>query len=87
MTLELALKPETERTLRAAAEARQVPVEDYLVSLVESALDSSVVPARHPSHSVENFRESMRKLSEISGPIPDHPGQTWSREVIYDDHD
>jgi hypothetical protein len=87
MTLQLELKPETERTLRAAAEARQVPVEEYLLSLVESALHPSIIPARNPSGSREEFERNLKKLSEIAGPIPNHPGQTWSREVIYDDHD
>jgi hypothetical protein len=87
MTLQLELKPETERTLRAAAEARQVPIEEYLLSLVESALHPSIIPARNPSRTPEEFERNLAKLSDLPHPVPDHPGQTWSREVIYDDHD
>ena len=87
MTLQLELKPETERSLRAAAEAHQVPVEDYLLSLVESSLHPAIIPARSPSKTPEEFDRSLRRLSASSQSVPDHPGQTWSREVIYDDHD
>ncbi len=38
MTLQLDLKPETEQSLRAAAEARHIPVEDYVLFIVEGAI-------------------------------------------------
>lgn len=87
MTVQLELKPETERTLRAAAEARHIPVEDYLVSLVESALHPSGNALIEQRRDVAAFSARLRKLSEIAGPVPRHDGETWSREVLYADHD
>ena len=87
MTLQLDLKPETERTLRAAAEARHLPVEDYLVSLVESALHPSIIPATNPAKTPEQVRAWLDRLSRFSKDIPLHPGETWSRETLYEDHD
>lgn len=87
MTLQLDLKPETERSLRAAAEARHVPVEDYLVSLVESALDPAIIPAENPARSPQEAHAWLERLSRFSKDIPLHPGETWSRETLYEDHD
>jgi hypothetical protein len=87
MTLQLELKPETERSLRAAAEARHVPIEDYVLSLVESSLQSNIIPATSTSQTKEDLQQWFKDMAEFSCKIPKHPGETWSRETLYDDHD
>ena len=87
MTVHLELKPETERILRERAEQRHLPVEDYLRTLVESALRSSVLPAGKPARTQKEMEEFLRGFSQFSDKIPNHPGKTWSRETLYEDHD
>jgi hypothetical protein len=87
MTLQLELKPETERTLRAAAEARQVAIEDYVVTLVESALHPSVIPAEQPTMTKEELDQWFKDLAQFGDKIPHRPDLTYSREELYDDHD
>jgi hypothetical protein len=87
MTLQLELKPETERTLRAAAEARQIPVEDYLLALVESALHPSIIPAEKPVMTKEEIEQWFKDISQFGHKIPYRPDLTYSREELYDDHD
>ncbi len=87
MTLQLDLKPETERNLREAAKARDLPVEEYLLSIVESALHPSRIPVKNPSNTTGELQQWFTEMSQFSHKIPQHPGETWSRETLYDDHD
>jgi hypothetical protein len=87
MTLHLQLKPETERTLRAAAEAHQVPAEDYLLALVESALHPSIIPAEIPAMTKDELDQWFKDISKFGDKVPHRPDLTYSREQLYDDHD
>lgn len=87
MTLQLDLKPETERTLREAAEARHIAVEEYVLSILESSHRTDIIPAKKPARTPEELELWFKEMAQFSGKIPDHPGETWSRETLYDDHD
>ncbi len=89
MTISLTLPTPLEQEVRAGAELRQVPIETYLLSLVESAVEAAVPkikPAPRAGESHEQFMAAMRSLSQTSTPV-DLPYQTWPREAIYQDHD
>ena len=93
MTLQLDLKPETEQSLRAAAEARQMPVEEYVVSLLEGATiwrdlpssDPVAVPARDPVENQKEFRQWLDSLGRFSHLMPEYPAGFWTRDVVSDD--
>lgn len=87
MLLQLDLKPETERTLREAAEARHIPVEEYVLSILESSHRAEMISAKKPARTSEELDQWFKDMAQFSGKIPDHPGETWSRETLYDDHD
>ena len=71
--------------LAAQAEALGVPVETYVQTLIEQATPSK--PRRKPKRTPEEIRAWLAKLAQFSDKIPPMPGETFSREMIYQDHD
>ena len=85
MTLQLEIKPDTERSLRLAAQAHNMPVEQYALSLLESRPDSGIIPARNPAMTQEEFSQWLRDLSQFADQMPQYPDRFWTRDVVSDD--
>jgi hypothetical protein len=84
MTLTIEIEPEVEAVLAARAESQGIDVASYAASLVEEA----VAPALpQPQRSREEIRAWLDRLAQFSDQIPDMPGETFSRKMIYQDHD
>ena len=85
MTITLELDPEIERGLREAAEARHLPVDQYVLSLVESSLHPNIIPARDPAKTPEDLDRWFQEMARYSDQIPNYPDRFWTRDVISDD--
>ena len=85
MALKVELLPETERLLRERAEVHHVPVEDYLRTLVESALQPGTIQAHEPNLTPEEFHRLLLELGQFSDQIPNRPGSFWTRDIVSDD--
>ena len=83
MTLTIEIKPEVEAALAARAESQGVDVASYAASLVEEAVAPDLP---RPKRSREEVRAWLDRIAEYSDKIPDMPGETFSREMIYRDH-
>jgi hypothetical protein len=84
MTLTIEIKPEVEAALAARAESQGVDVASYAASLVEEAVAPDLP---RPKRSPEEVRAWLDRIAKYSDRIPDMPGETFSREMIYRDHD
>ena len=72
----------------AQAKVRGVAVEAYVQSLLkQAALPLLVEPCERPRHTPEETRAWLDELAQFSDEIPPMPGETFSREMIYQDHD
>jgi hypothetical protein len=70
--------------LAAQAQARGVPVEEYVEELLAQQVTS--VPTGRQSRTPEQIRAWLDSLAQFSEKIPPLP-DTISREWIYQDHD
>jgi len=88
MTLTLEIPLEVERQLTREAESRGVAVPTLAVSLLEEAVlrPVSTTPAQ-TQRSPLQIRAWLDSLTEFSDQIPALPGVTFSRAMIYQDHD
>ena len=84
MALTIELPPDIEERLNAVAEARGLHPAAYVTELIRSSLPLSVPPREHPP---EDFEAWLEKFAQYSDQIPPMPGETFSREMIYQDHD
>ncbi|MGH9719649.1 MAG: hypothetical protein ACRD8O_05515 [Bryobacteraceae bacterium] len=85
MTITVEINAETEARLAAEAEARGLDVATYAARLLEQA---QVPPApATPKLTIEEFHAWLDDFAALSGKIPPMPGETFSREMIYQDHD
>jgi hypothetical protein len=86
MTVTLDLKPEVQTQLSAQAQARDMNLHAYIVSLLEEAAGSRIPqPKRRLTH--EEIRALLDSLAQFSDQIPPAPEETFSRAMIYQDHD
>lgn len=92
--MEIILTPNGEGLLRTALARHpdQSPaeiVEQALAERVEreSAGEPSVRPARPKRLTPENFDNWLDSFTQFSDKIPQMPGETFRREMIYQDHD
>ena len=70
----------------ALARARGVPVEAYVQSLVkQAALQASEMARRKMTG--EEIQAWLDELTQFSDKIPPMPGEIFSREMIYQEHD
>ena len=70
----------------AQAKARGLTPEDYVRSLVESAVHSD--PARtSPRHSQREMDDFFRGMAQYSDKIPALPDEAYTRESFYRDRD
>jgi hypothetical protein len=85
MALTLELNPETEARLATEARARGLGVAAYAARLLEEA---TWPPAPlQPSRTPQEIRAWLNELTQFSDKIPPMAGETFSREMIYQDHD
>lgn len=85
MTLQLDINPATERSLRLAAQAHNMPVEEYALSVLKAHSDPRMVPARNPEMTIEAFSQLLTDLSQFAGQLPQYPERFWTREIVSDD--
>ena len=84
MTVQIELSPNEQHQLEAVAQQHGVSIEIFLQSLVRSSLPRPLTAIQLTD---AEFEQGLARLSQFSDLIPDHPGETWSRETLYDDHD
>jgi hypothetical protein len=88
MTLTLEISPEVQRELAREAEVRGVAVPALAASLLEEAVARPVATTPAPAQrSALQIRAWLDSLAEFSDQIPALPGETFSRSMIYHDHD
>lgn len=85
MTIQLTLPSEIEQRIVNTAEALNIPIEEYVLSLVEKASAPTIVPAPLANESSEDFLAAMRSLSRVKTPAS-LADETWDRAAIYGDH-
>ncbi len=83
MTVTLNFKPEFEAGLFAQAQANGMTVEEYILSLVESA----VLPTTQPSLSPDDRAAAFEAWSTGHRPTPPLSDYAVSREGIYEGRD
>jgi predicted DNA-binding protein len=80
MTVTLELKPDLEQRLREQAANAGVPVEYYLLSLIEGAIPAGI----YKDATLEEFEAAMDEFSEGTEDLPVLPPEAFSRESIYE---
>jgi len=70
----------------AQAKVQGVPVEDYVQRLLKQAASQTSEMARRKMTDAE-IQAWLDELTQFSEKIPAMPGETFSREMIYQDHD
>ena len=88
--MEITLTPHGEELLRSLLTRRpgQSPaeiLEEALAGIAREAETSRLPEPKRLSH--EEFQASLDRMAQFSDKIPSMPGQTFSREMIYQDHD
>lgn len=83
MTVRIELKPDVEASLAAQAEARGLPLEDYLQRVIE---DRAGLDPEAPQ-SLEQLEAALDKLAEMGKDLPPLSEYSLTRESIYEDHD
>ena len=85
MALTVELRPETESRLATEARARGLAVAAYAAKLLEDATSAPASP--QPGRTPQEIRAWLNELTQFSEKIHPMPGETFSREMIYQDHD
>ena len=90
--MEITLTPHGEELLRSLLARRpgQSPAEILEQALAGIAQKADQSPARLPEPkrlSHEEFQASLDRMAQFSDKIPPMPDATFSREMIYQDHD
>jgi hypothetical protein len=85
VTIQLELNPEMAARLATEAEACGMALEEYAQRLLQEAIDS--MPRRRSRASQEEFRCFMDALASKAPNVPELRAETFSREMIYGEHD
>lgn len=86
MTIQIELRPEIEARLTSEARARGVEVRTYIESLIEEAVKVGTTTSPRP-RTPEEIQAWLDELAQFSDKIPAMPGETFTRSMIYQDHD
>ena len=86
MTIHLELRPEIEARLASEAQARGVEIRTYVETLIEEAM-APKTPASPRPRTPEEVQAWLDELAQFSDKIPAMPGETFTRAMIYQDHD
>lgn len=79
MSITLELDPELERQVTAAADARGLPVEAYVLSLIKG----NTPPLPREPVDLAEFEAALDEMAVYSDQIPVLPPEALSRELIY----
>jgi len=85
MALTVQIKPEIEAELAAQAAALGLDVSAYAAAVLEQAVVQPAAAFRHKSP--KEIRAWLDSMAEFSDQIPPTPGETFPRDMIYQDHD
>jgi hypothetical protein len=85
MTIHIELNPEMEARMSAEAQARGITVESYAQQILQESISSKPKP-RSPA-SQQEFREFLNALESKATHAPHLTAETFSREMIYGEHD
>jgi hypothetical protein len=85
VTIQVELNPEMEARLAAEARAYGMALEEYAQRLLLEAIDS--MPKRRSRASQEEFRSFLDALASKAPNVPELRAETFSRELIYGEHD
>ena len=81
------LKPEQERVLLAAIDSGLAHTTDEALDQALDALRLRLPQSMLPqARTREEIRAWLDELAALSGRIPPRPGESFSREMIYQDH-
>jgi hypothetical protein len=83
MTIKLELKPEIEAELVARARVKGIPIEAYVLNVIEEI----VLAADAPRASLAEFQETLDALAQGAEQLPVLPPEAFSRESMYTDPD
>jgi hypothetical protein len=85
MTIKVELNPEMEARLAAEAWAIGIALEEYAQRLLQQAIDSTPRPRSRASQ--DEFRRFLDALASKAPSVPQLRAETFSREMIYWEHD
>jgi hypothetical protein len=85
MSITLDLKPETESHFEVLAAAQNIPVEDYIESVLESLADASKYRSLTPQQRSKELEHWLGSHGYISAPLL--TDDAVSRESIYRDRE
>ena len=85
MTIKIELGPETQARLAAAAEAHGLALEEYAKRLLQEAIGSTRRGRSRASQ--EEFRRFLDALARKAPNVPQLRAETFSRGMIYGEHD
>lgn len=88
--MQVTLTPQAQELLRAVQELHpdQSPAEILEQALAESVQrESGPTRLTRTKYSQQEFEAWLDQFSKFSDRIPAMPGETFSREMIYQDHD
>jgi hypothetical protein len=85
MAIRVELNPEVEAHLAADAQVRGLPLEGYAQRLLQEAVASN--PRPRPRASQDEFRLFLDALASKAPNVPALRSSTFSREMIYGEHD
>ncbi|MGA8026937.1 MAG: hypothetical protein WB992_07305 [Bryobacteraceae bacterium] len=86
MTITLDIPENIARQLAAQAQAHGLAIDAYVADILEHHTTSLPLPP-HRRMSRQEFGAALDAIAQYSDRIPDMPGETFSREMIYQDHD
>lgn len=86
MTITLDIPENVARRLASEAQAQGLPIDAYIAKLIAHAVPPLPLP-EYRSVSRQEFSAALDAMAQYSDKIPAMPGQTFSREMIYQDHD
>lgn len=84
--IQVRLQPDTEARLMSAAQAEGMDVSEFAGTILERALSTPEASPRalKTQQAISDWLDSLARFSEK---IPAMPGETFSREWLYQDHD
>jgi hypothetical protein len=85
VTIKIELNPEIEARLAAEAQAQGLELEEYALRLLQEAISST--RRRRSRASQQEFRGFLDALASKAPNVPQLRAETFSREMIYGEHD
>ena len=85
MTITLEISDASACQLASQAEAQGLDLSSYLATLVERAAGPTLPTPKHLSD--EEFKAALDSIAQFAHEIPAMPNETFSRQMVYQDHD